>query len=190
MKVLSVSLSVFATALFTAFVLLSGGCDISSGDETVREVSVSIAGTYQNGDGIPVRQSGGRVTRLAVTQNGDQLTAIDNHGRRWSGSIGRASDVLATITLRGQTTEGAEVVITGTVQVDGTSATLSGQWVEPNLSAEISASATVAGAPEPTPTPDPGTNPTPTPDPGTNPTPTPDPNDGGSVTLIPPTPGG
>ena len=181
--------SVFVTTCFALWILFSSGCDISSGDDTVRQVSLSIAGTYENGDGIPVRQSGDRVTRFSITQNGDQLTAIDNFGRRWTGRIGRATDVLATITLRGQTTENVEVVISGTIQVDGTSATLTGIWAEPDLNAEISATATVSGAPAPTPTPDPdngndngngGTTPTPTP--------TPDSGSGGGVTLLPPTP--
>jgi len=165
MKILTAAFSVFATSVFAAFLLLTGGCEISDGDETVREVSVSIGGSYRNADGIPERQSGATVTRLTLTQNGDQLSAVDNEGTRWTGTIGRASNALATFNLRGLTTTGVEVVITGTIRIEGTTATLSGVWVEPGLTAEVNASASVAGSPTATPTPIGTTSPTPTPTP-------------------------
>jgi hypothetical protein len=167
MKIYTAAVSVFATSLFAAFLLLTTGCEISDGDETVREVSISISGSYRNAGGIPERQSGATITQLTLSQNGDQLTAIDNEGTRWTGTIGRATNALATVNLRGLTTTGVEVVITGTINIEGTTATLTGLWVEPALTAEVNATASVAGSPTPTPTPagTPSATVTPTPTP-------------------------
>src|SRR5690606_16763717 len=97
------------------------------------------------------------------SQSGDRLNAVDNQGGRWNGSIGRADAGLATFNLKGATSSGAEVILTGTIVVNGTDATLTGTWVEPGLTAAASAQATVAAAPEPTPVPQPRPNPTPIP---------------------------
>jgi hypothetical protein len=61
------------------------------------------------------------------------------------------------------TTTGIEVVITGSISVSGTTATLNGLWVEPGLTATASATASVAAAP--TATPGPTVSPTSTPTP-------------------------
>jgi hypothetical protein len=162
MKTLTALLTLSVFSFFAGVLLLTGGCEIDSGDETVREVSISISGSYRNDAGIPERQSGATITQLTLNQSGDQLTAIDNEGTRWTGTIGRATDSLATITLRGLTTTGVEVVITGSIQVSGTTATFTGVWVEPSLTSEVNATATVAGAPVATATPIPGATATPT----------------------------
>lgn len=193
MKTLSASVSVLCASFIAALLLLQAGCEIDGGDETVRTVSVNVEGTYRNGSGIPERQSGNRVTQLTLVQSGDQLTAIDNQGARWSGTIGRAGADSATLTLRGMTSNGVEVVITGTITVSGTNATLSGLWVEPGLNSGVSASASdVAPQPTATPpannTPDPGATSTPVPEVTSTPTtivfPTPTPTD-----SLPPIPG-
>lgn len=149
------SLSLFALLFFSA-------CEISGGNETVREVPIRLAGSYVNEEGIPTRQSGDAITRLTISQSGDRLDAVDNLGARWRGSIGRADSNLATITLNGLTNNGVEVVLTGSITVNGTDARLTGTWVEPGLTAAASARATVAPAPEPTP----GPQPTPEPENG------------------------
>jgi len=167
MKPLHASFTVLFTCFTASLVLLTGGCEIDSGDEVVREVSLSVRGTYTNAAGISTNQTGATITSLSISQSGDQITARDNEGTRWTGTIGRASDTLATITLRGLTTEGTEVVITGTIEISGTTATLTGVWVEPTLTGEVTATASVSGVPTATPTtdPDPGSTPTPTPTP-------------------------
>ena len=159
--------------------LLFVACDISSADDVTRTVSLNVSGSYQNGSGIAGRQSGTPITLLAVTQRGDQLTAVDNLGARWTGTVGRADGNLATVTLRGLTNTGVEVVITGTVTIDGTTGALTGTWIEPNLRSTVSATATVQPVPTPVPTAVPGATATPvpgataTPVPGATPTPTP-----------------
>ncbi len=153
------------SALAAGLVLLGAACDISGGDEVVRAVSIRLSGTYVNGSGIPERQSGARVTRLSLTQSGDQLFAVDNEGTRWTGRIQNEEGASATVTLNGRTTTGVEVVITGNIHVEGTTATLGGLWVEPGLTANVSATATVAGSAAATPTPVPGATPTATPTP-------------------------
>jgi len=138
------------------------GCEISGGDETVRQIALNIAGTYQNNSGIASNQSGSRVTSLTLQQSGDQLDGIDNLGLRWGGTIGRTDDTTASITLSGLTSTGVQVVITGDVRVEGTQGVMTGLWVEPVIRASVSAEASVASAPTPTPTQDPSPDATPT----------------------------
>jgi hypothetical protein len=163
MKSIRLALSLFSASLLGSLFLLTGGCEISDGDETVREVSISVSGSYRNPNGIPERQSGATITQLTLSQNGDQLSAVDNEGTRWTGTIGRASESLATLNLRGRTTTGVEVIITGSIQVEGTTATLTGVWVEPALTSEVNASASVSPVPTATPGPDVTATPTATP---------------------------
>ena len=170
-------------ALALTLVFLQSACDIQSGNETVRNVPINVAGSYRNENGIPTRQSGRIITLLSITQAGDQLYAIDNEGTRWRGTIGRADGNTASITLRGLTTAQGEVVITGTIVVSGTSATLSGTWVEPGYTSPVSAQAGDV-SPAPQPTPGPGPNPTPTPTPSPTPSPTPAPGGGGGGVVI------
>jgi hypothetical protein len=158
--------------------LLLVSCEISSPSETVRQVSLNVTGTYRNGEGIADRQSGTRITQLTITQQGDQLTVLDNLGAVWSGSIGRAEGNVALVTLRGRTSTGVEVVITGSIVVEGTTGTLTGTWIEPNLRSPVRATASVSPVATPTPAPtgvptaEPGA-PTPTPLPGATATPVP-----------------
>ncbi|MCC5847785.1 MAG: hypothetical protein JJU29_06780 [Verrucomicrobia bacterium] len=147
---------VFAFSGCALLVLVQTACDITSGNDTVRNVSINISGTYRNDNGIPRRQSGAVINSLALTQAGDQLFAIDNEGTRWTGRIGRADgNRSASISLKGRTTTGNEVVMTGNVVIDGTSGRMTGIWVEPGFTSEFSAQAEVAPQPEPQPTPSP-----------------------------------
>lgn len=157
--------------LILSCALLTGGlllfftaCEITGGEETVREVSLQISGAYQNTSGIPQRQSGQPTTLISLNQSGDQLEGVDNVGLRWSGTIGRAEGNTATITLKGSTSAGAAVVFTGIIVINGTSATLSGTWIEPAHTAAASAQASVSAQPTATPvsSPTPGATATPT----------------------------
>lgn len=188
MNRLTISAASFLTAVLGGITLIS--CDIQSGNDFVRNTSIQLAGTYRNENGIPSRQSGARTTRITLTQSGDQLFGVDEHNIRWSGKITRAeSAAFATVNIKGGTTAGGEVTLTGEVRVEGTLARMTGIWIEPGYTSNFSAEATVTPAPAPTPTPQPG--------PGPTPTPTPAPTNGGTngPTLIigpspppPPTP--
>lgn len=181
------SLTVFSLSAFLALMILPLGCDIESGDEVVRTVEINIAGFYEGnnaGGAVTTRQSGATVTSIAITQNGDRVEGTDNTGTRWRGNINNVSGDRANITLRGTTTTGVEVVITGTVIISGNSASFTGSWVEPNLTGAFSANGTVS--PQPTATPDSG-------DGSGTPTATPTPiptsaNNGGGGIVLPPVP--
>lgn len=134
-----------------AALLLFSACEIGSGDEVVREVSLNIAGAYRNASGIPSRQTGQRITLISLNQSGDQLNGVDNAGGLWRGSIGRAEGETATVTLQGATSAGQEVTLAGTIIISSTTATLSGTWIEPSLTSTASATATVAAQATPTP---------------------------------------
>ncbi|WFB37167.1 hypothetical protein P3T73_05265 [Kiritimatiellota bacterium B12222] len=143
--------------------LLFAACEIDSGSEVTRNVSLNVAGSYQNDGGIPSAQTGQTISRLSITQTGDQLFAIDNLGARWTGNIGRIESNLATITLQGMTSTGAEVVISGTITINDTTGILFGNWIEPTLRSDANATATVASIITPTPLPTNTAEPTTTP---------------------------
>jgi hypothetical protein len=165
-------------------VLLFTACEISSPDDVTRQVTLNVSGSYTNGSGIAGQQSGSTITLLSITQSGDQLFAVDNLGARWTGSIGRADGNVATVNLRGLTNSGVEVVIAGAISIDGTTGTLSGTWIEPNLRSTVNATANgVAPVPTAVPTAVPTQIPgaTATPIPGATATPIP----GATATPIP-----
>lgn len=179
-KQLLLPLASLTAVLLTLGALLQSSCEIESGNETVRNLSIRLAGTYTNENGIPTRQSGAPTTRLSLTQSGDQLFAVDEHNLRWSGTVTRAEGTtFASVVLRGSTTAGGDVTLTGDIQIDGTTARFTGIWVEPGYTSNFSAQATVSAQPEPTPTPGPDPTPTPTPTPG---------NTSGSPSLVITTP--
>ncbi len=157
MRIFQRCLLIMTFSLFGALSLLQIGCDIQSGDEVTRNVSVNVSGVYRNGDGIPTRQSGAKVSSINLSQSGDQLFGVDNNGGRWEGSIGRADGDTASFTLKGQTNTGAKVVITGTIRVSGNSGTMTGTWIEPGLTGDVFATGEVV--PTPTATPVPGGTP-------------------------------
>lgn len=142
-------------------ILLITACEIQSGDDTVRNVSVRVAGNYVNESGLSVRQSGARTTRLSLTQSGNQLFAVDEHNIRWKGSISRTDgNQFAAFILKGGTTAGGEVTLTGDIRIEGSTATMSGLWIEPGFTSSLSARASVTPAPEPDPSPEPESDPT------------------------------
>ena len=128
------------------------GCRISSSDSVTRNVDINVAGLYRN-NGNPVisQQTGSTVTQLNVIQDGDRLQAIDNNGLIFRGRIGSVQNGSATFNLDGMTTTGQEGVISGTISVEGNTATMRGTWAEPTLFGNVLATAEVVPRPEPTP---------------------------------------
>jgi hypothetical protein len=152
MKTFRWCLAVMSLSLLGALSLLQVGCDTQSGNEVVRNVSINVSGIYRNADGVTNRQSGNKVTSLNLSQSGDQLFAIDNNGSRWTGTIGNADGGQATVTLKGLTTAGVKVVITGAINVSGNNGTLSGTWVEPGFIGDVFATGEVVPTPTVKPT--------------------------------------
>ena len=140
-------------------VLISAGCNVQSGNDAVRTISASISGFYTNPDGgrMVTQNTGNTVTQMNVTQQGDQLTAIDNNGNIFRGTIGRADESTATFELRGQTTTGQPVTISGNFVINGTTGTMQGTWIEPSLFGSIFGQATVDANPIPAPVTNAGT---------------------------------
>ena len=161
MNRIRLSLTVLSCSLFAALLILPLGCDIESGDEVVRTVNLNVSGVYRNGAGIADSQSGTElITSINIDQSGDQLFGVDNLGARWTGTINNVSGDEASVQLRGLTNTGVEVVITGTIKIEGTTGRLTGLWVEPNLRSNVSATAEVQAIPTATPTGNPTSNPT------------------------------
>lgn len=161
--------------------VMVGGCKIDSADSAIRSVDVNIAGVYRNnGARIISQHTGASITSLNVIQDGDHLQGIDNNGLIFRGRVGAVTTAedgsrTATFTMEGQTTAGAEGVMTGTFKVQGTSSSMTGTWAEPTTFGNIRASAAVA------PPPDPGPGPQPTNGTSTNA------NSGGGASQQPPT---
>ena len=130
------------------------GCDFGV-DDVIRDVSLSVEGTYENGShAIVTRNSGALVMWLAVRQDGDQLEAVDNNGAIFSGSLTEAVEgQSASFELDGSSTAGAEVTISGSFSISGTTSTMRGTWIEPALVGAVYGTAEVfvpTNAPEPT----------------------------------------
>jgi hypothetical protein len=131
----------FATILLTAGLFLTA-CRIDSPDSTSRNVQINVAGNYSVT--ITPPNSGARITSLNVIQDGSSLQAVDNNGLIFRGNIGSVTaQTSASFTLKGQTTAGAEGVISGTFNVSGNSSRMQGTWAEPSLFGTVSGSATV-----------------------------------------------
>ena len=141
-------------------VLLAGACRFESADSVARHVNIHVGGLYRNGNGRVVsRNTGAPIVHLNVIQDGSRLQAVDNNGQVFRGHIGQVTDTAgtnrsATFTLEGHTTAGAEGIISGTISVSGTTATMQGTWAEPALVGTVTGTAGVQ-APEPGPDPDP-----------------------------------
>jgi len=134
-------------ALLITGMLVVAGCNIDSGNDTVREVGVNFSGLYSNNGGrIVSSNSGNGINTLNLSQSGDNLTATDNNGNIFRGSIGQVVESRATFNLRGPTTAGNTGTISGNIFASGTTATMAGTWVEPALFGNVSASASIVGA--------------------------------------------
>lgn len=136
------------SAGLVALILLATGCEIDSSETSGRDVDIDVSGYYSGSlSGRLVEQnSGAPITGLDLRQSGDSLEGYDNNGKIFHGTIGQASGTRASITLEGDTTAGAAGVISGYIDVNGTSATMSGTWLEDAVSSRVAGTATV---PEP-----------------------------------------
>lgn len=137
-------LSVAAALLLFPFL---SGCEIDSAENATRNVNINVAG-YYTGDlegRIVENNTGASITSFNIIQNGDQLQAIDNNGLIFRGSIGQVTDGSASFSLRGSTTAGQEATLAGSINVEGSTATMQGTWAEPSLFARVLASGDITG---------------------------------------------
>ncbi len=130
--------SLWPTALLVAISAcgLLAGCEVGNPDTVSPVTSSSYSGYYVNPSGGPMvsGNTGSAVTSLTVTQSGDELQAVDNNGILFKGSVTIASsNQPAIFILDGTTTAGAKVTINGTLQGSGSSAVMTGQWIEPTV---------------------------------------------------------
>jgi len=155
---MKMSTAITSSTLLAAFIAFLG-CDIDSGDEVIREVgSTNISGVYSNSEGgaiITPSNSGTTINTLNIIQTGDRLEAIANDGLIYRGTIGNFVSNAASFNLSGTTGGGQSATLTGTIRVDGSTARLTGTWIEPGLFATADASADVTVV---TPTSTPTTN--------------------------------
>lgn len=154
-------LTVTALVTMLASTTLYMGCKIDSADSVIRNVRINVAGLYQGETGeannrVMSQHTGAAITQLNVVQDGDRLQAVDNNGLIFRGTIGNATggsgvgatDSSASFTLEGQTTAGAEGIISGTISVADDVATMRGTWAEPSLFGNVLATASVEPTPE------------------------------------------
>lgn len=145
LKIISTLVGFIASCLSVAFF---AGCNLDSGESTVRNVEINVNGVYSgNLNGRLVQQNtGAAILNFNLIQNGDRLESVDNNGTIFRGTIGRVDTDTseATFTLEGTTTAGQEGVIAGVISVSGTTALLTGTWAEPSLISIVSGTASVA----------------------------------------------
>ncbi len=135
--------------------ILSVGCRLQSGDSVVRRVGINVSGNYSgNGNPLISNNTGARIRSMNVIQDGDRLQGIDNNGTIFRGNIGSVTDngASATFNMEGQTTAGAEGVMSGTfTAINDNRVRMTGTWAEPTLFSTISGTADVEQPPEPDP---------------------------------------
>jgi hypothetical protein len=123
----------------------------------IRNVTLIVEGFYRHPDSSSTmvsRTSGAPVHSLNLRQDGDQLEAFDNNGIVFRGTIGQVvENARATFTLDGSATSGEPATLSGTISVEGTTATMRGSWIEPNVLGTVYAVASVpSNAPPAAPT--------------------------------------
>lgn len=131
--------------LLASTALLLCGCEIDSAESSSRNVGLDVTGYYSGAlaGKLVERNSGAPITGIDLRQNGDRIEGYDNNGKIFRGTIGQVSGKQASFTLEGVTTSGAAGVISGSISVDGTSATMSGTWFEEALSSRVAGNASV-----------------------------------------------
>lgn len=164
----------FALALALPLIaLFLAACEVGSVDSTTAVLSdnsgaiynysglyMSVSNTAGSTNGLaglvyPAgQQSGTLLTWLRMLQYGSALEAYDNAGLTWSGSVSAQNGNVANFSLRGRTTDGLSVEISGTLSasstgssnatVSATKATMDATWIEPAFSGSIFAQATVS----------------------------------------------
>jgi hypothetical protein len=132
--------------------VIFSGCETNSGDDFIRNVAINITGHYKAPEGnssIVYPCSGKCPEYLNLSQYGDSIEAFDDNGLVYKGTIGSVNSEAksCTFTMTGKSQAGADVTMNGTIQVDGTSATMEGSWIEPNLYGAIYAVGSVTDEP-------------------------------------------
>lgn len=94
--------------------------------------------TSPTGGVMVANSSGNPVTFLNLTQSGLQLSAVDNNGVSYQGTLSAVNTTSATFTLQGGTT-----TITGSLLASGAIGTLTGTWIETSISSTIYGTATI-----------------------------------------------
>ena len=131
------------------------GCDVQTGNSTVREVGIQVSGFYTNPNGgaMVTSNSGLDVTQMGISQEGDRLIATDNNGRIYRGSIGQTDGSTASFTLNGSSINlgivADEVTISGSFSIDGATLTIRGTWIEPSRFGEVFGTSSVNANPVP-----------------------------------------
>lgn len=137
-------------------------CEIDSSESVTRDVDINVSGFYDNDGAVVVsRNTGASIKSFDLRQSGDQLEAVDNNGKRFSGTIGSVNGTVASFTLTGNTTANQEATITGSISVSSTDnnsgeGVMRGTWIEPSLYGTVYAVAD--GISIQTNAPSPGTN--------------------------------
>jgi hypothetical protein len=131
-----------ALLLGLAAVGLLPGCEVGNPNDVVAGANGNFSGSYIGASGglMVSGNSGAPVSSLTLSQMGNQLQAVDNNGGMFKGTVGdilyvggnSSSNVNAAFTLQGVTSVGAAVTINGTLIGSGSTATMTGQWVEPD----------------------------------------------------------
>jgi hypothetical protein len=129
------------------------GCEVGSPDTLEATANGDFSGRYANGSSRMVdNNSGNAINTLALNQSGNQLQAVDNNGILFKGTLGDILNSSASFTLNGVTTAGQTVAINGTLRASGTTATMTGIWVEPGVYSSIYGTATISAITNSSPT--------------------------------------
>lgn len=123
------------------------GCSVGDPNDVGTVANGDFSGNYIGASNglLVANNSGAPVSSLTVSQSGNSLQAVDNNGILFKGTIGdilssstnASSSESATFTLNGSTTAGNSVTITGKLSGVGSTATMTGLWVEPGLYSSI-----------------------------------------------------
>ena len=121
------------------------GCETGYTNGTGGGLGGSFTGLYTSPTGglIVASTSGKPVSFFNLTQSGGDLSAVDNNGVSYQGTLSAVNITSATFTLQGTTSAGTAVTITGSLLASGSIGTLNGTWIEPSLTSTIYGTATI-----------------------------------------------
>lgn len=140
--------------LLGAVALVLNGCEGGDSAEVVtRNVGLVVEGFYRHTDAnsfVVPRTSGQPIDSINLRQFGDQLQGIDNNGVVFDGTIGQiVSSNRASFNMEGRSTSGAPATIAGNIAVEGSTATMTGTYIEPTLVSMVFGVASVPTNPAP-----------------------------------------
>jgi hypothetical protein len=146
MKIFKQADACIAALAAASMLIFAAGCEIDSSETASRNVGLDVTGYYSGTfSGRLVQQNtGASITGIDLRQNGDRLEGYDNNGIIFKGTIGSVTGQRASFTLEGRTTAGGSGVISGNINVSGTSGTMSGTWFEEALSSRVAGTASVS----------------------------------------------